>query len=133
GMRARTRSSRISLVMAGALCTLELTEVVTGFGFTLVAGNGRVAAADEPLRKGLAGGRLLILRAGRPLDSVLLVLRAGANGARRGWRSAALLAMQKIMNDRMHVIQVGTASQIDLRDRAHTHTRSTLWVCARQS
>ena len=83
-MRARTSSSRDSLVIASAPFWPELAVEAADFDFEAVAEDERGAALDGTLKICLAGGRLLARRADRPAVSVVPVVRADGGGGRRG-------------------------------------------------
>ena len=93
-MTRRTRSSRTSLVvlvglvglvLAGALCALELAAAAAAaLARELVIGGWREVAPDGALASDLGGGRLLVRRVDRTVDSLVPALPVNGRGGSRG-------------------------------------------------
>lgn len=89
-MIRRTRSSRTSLVgmvglvVAGALCGLELADAAAALARELVVGGWREVAPDAALTSDLGGGRLLVRRVDRTVDSLVPALPVDGRGGGRG-------------------------------------------------
>lgn len=76
--------SLVGLVVAGALCGLKLADAAAAFAREFVVSGWREVAPDGALASELGGGRLLVRRVDRTLESLVAALPVDGRGGGRG-------------------------------------------------